>query len=1054
MDPARQRRGQQIQQSLEFIRSSLPYPDPEGYQGFLTQLVCNLLDEGNALFKEKEWLQAVGQFTEGLSVSSYASEDDLHISEVLLESLYINRAAAYHSMGEYHQAVQDCERALELCSESRRALYRKALCLKDLGMYKEAYDCTTQCLLICRMDKQVNELAQELAFHLGLKYRKPYVGTKEQTLITTDVTNINTTAEAIKLPDHLGEGTIPLSDLALGVVKIQTALSAAPAGIPQSSIPFTDLVSSSVPDLVAVCDELELMGDDIDSLLDCFPAELESAETHIQPAFSVSSTASTCTPVAPPVLPPPTPQLPPAFFNSSVGHINALDFFSDAGQSSTTALLDCLDDISNSRSGGTRGGPNLVFGSLELDTLDGLDALDDFSDMPSSAADGSAKYESKPQLDTGEKCRHLLNGLDLLETVPHLDGINAEASVEQLDSLDALDSFPSAGDVVALLESSMEKKGLDSLDDFSSTGTTGSHSNTAPKNNVKEKNNQGHVAVANPLSSTHEFLQACSTCFPQKGKGIYSFTHKPDLVHSCKRDILLCRRKIGHPSEWTRVRPIPKRTSFNGPFVLCNEIVNSGDLGLCKYGEDCTFAYNRLEIDVWTEERKGTLDRNLLFETAAVKLDPVISIIRLIQEHKGLFLFLCQECFDHKPRIISERCKVRHTICSNLDARHNFDANKCLAFMVKTPSTKYSKVRPLRLLCNFDLCHQAVRFGCQREDSCCYAHSVIELKTWRVQRDTGINPDEIVNVSIKYYENEEQPSGKHKRNRPGSGGGGSKPKGVEGVSKRLNMKMKFVCAQCWQDGRNSEPDKILQYCSAKARHKWTKDRWLLLVESLKNNKWVPVRPLPHVKNFPAHYDICFQILEKKKCNYTGKCTFAHSQEEKEMWTYMKNNNLVEMQQVYDMWLTSRTHNRPADGAALNQPAPEEVQKEIIMPTDNAEPTSGFYCHLCGKHSNSERQWQKHISTEKHKDRLFNCQGEEEALTWSYRFPGWFFKLCPRSDGGCPDGVSCDFAHCPEELDEWIQRRDFLRQKLAKAREDMLVMPEEVNFGKYNFLLHD
>lgn len=73
-----------------------------------------------------------------------------------------------------------------------------------------------------------------------------------------------------------------------------------------------------------------------------------------------------------------------------------------------------------------------------------------------------------------------------------------------------------------------------------------------------------------------------------------------------------------------------------------SELLQSGDLGLCKYGENCTFAYNQLEIDVWTEERKGTLDRNQLFETAAVKLDSVNGIIRLLQEHKGMFLFLCQ----------------------------------------------------------------------------------------------------------------------------------------------------------------------------------------------------------------------------------------------------------------------------------------------------------------------------------------------------------------------------------------------------------------------------
>lgn len=42
----------------------------------------------------------------------------------------------------------DCDRALTVCKDSRRALYRKALCLKELGKYREAYDCTTVCLLV------------------------------------------------------------------------------------------------------------------------------------------------------------------------------------------------------------------------------------------------------------------------------------------------------------------------------------------------------------------------------------------------------------------------------------------------------------------------------------------------------------------------------------------------------------------------------------------------------------------------------------------------------------------------------------------------------------------------------------------------------------------------------------------------------------------------------------------------------------------------------------------------------------------------------------------
>uniref|UniRef100_A0A3B4HD84 Zinc finger CCCH domain-containing protein 7B-like n=1 Tax=Pundamilia nyererei TaxID=303518 RepID=A0A3B4HD84_9CICH len=836
-------------------------PDPDGYQDFLTQLVCNLLDEGNAFFRDGQCEQAVKEFSEGLNVSCYAETEEIKIPEALLESLYVNRAAAYHSLGEYEQGVLDCNSALEVCKDSRRALYKKALCLKGLGKYKEAYDCSASYLLI---NPQVKD---------GQKWE-------------------------INFPS-----------------------------VPQSSFPSTPTscstpTNSAVPERSGTIEDSELMGDDIDSLLDC---------------VSTDGT-STCTQRGPSVLPAPTPQLPPAFFSSAVNQLNSLDSFSGSGLGTSAATLDILDDLSTSEKGGVADASNLLLTPTKLDRLDGLDSLDSLDD--------------------------------------------------------ALDKMPRA------------------------------------------KENQRPGAVYNPLSSTHEFLQACSACYPRE-----------DLVHNCKRDILLCRLKADPPLDWTRVRPLPILKAFGGRFLLCKE------LGVCKYGEKCTFAYNQMEIDVWTEEKKGRLDRTRLFGTKAFKLDPVSSIICLLQENKGTFMFLCQACYDSKPRIISKRFQDDQTICSNLDVRHNFDANKCLAFVVRTHNVIYKKVRPLSILCHMDLCNQAIRYGCVREDNCHYAHSVIELKTWKVQRETGVSPDEIVRISAKYHDNQEQNSSKQKGNRVPFEGGGSKPGGGGGAGKSLNMRMKFACGQCWLDGLISEPDKGLKHCGAKARHAWTKDRRVLLVKSQERSKWVQVRPLPHAKDLPAQYYMCAQILEKRKCSYSGVCTFAHSPEEKDMWMYMKNNDFKDMQQMYDMWLELSGYNRQADGSTVNQPSPEE--KYITMPTDYAEPMSGFHCRLCGKHSNSERQWQQHISTEKHKDRVFSCEGEDEALTWSYRFPGaLFYLITDRLDGRCPDGACCDYAHSPEELQEWIERREFLRQKLAKAREDMLVMPDEVDFGKYNFLLQD
>lgn len=149
--------------------------------------------------------------------------------------------------------------------------------------------------------------------------------------------------------------------------------------------------------------------------------------------------------------------------------------------------------------------------------------------------------------------------------------------------------------------------------------------------------------------------------------------------------------------------------------------------------------------------------------------------------------------------------------------------------------------------------------------------------------------------------------------------------------------MKFVCGQCWRDGQVNEPDKALKYCTAKARHSWTKERRVLLVKSFEKKKWVVVRPLPFSRTYPQQYDMCVHVMKQKKCHYIGNCSFAHSLEERDVWTYMKNNSLRDMQQMYDMWLALTNQNRRPDGTLLTPP-PEE--KPIAMPTDYAEPMAG------------------------------------------------------------------------------------------------------------------
>lgn len=124
--------------------------------------------------------------------------------------------------------------------------------------------------------------------------------------------------------------------------------------------------------------------------------------------------------------------------------------------------------------------------------------------------------------------------------------------------------------------------------------------------------------------------------------------------------------------------------------------------------------------------------------------------------------------------------------------------------------------------------------------------------------------------------------------------------------------------------------------STRLSYSWTKERRVLLVMSKAKRKWVSVRPLPSIRNFPQQYDVsarnevqgggrnsgvgaegpweglsagwscriiqrtqqahptptlqlCIHAQNGRKCQYVGNCSFAHSPEERDMWTFMKEN---------------------------------------------------------------------------------------------------------------------------------------------------------------------
>ncbi|XP_072277266.1 zinc finger CCCH domain-containing protein 7B isoform X2 [Pyxicephalus adspersus] len=600
----------------------------------------------------------------------------------------------------------------------------------------------------------------------------------------------------------------------------------------------------------------------------------------------------------------------------------------------------------------------------------------------------------------------------------HLDSLDRFDGTQE--TLDSLDTFVNA---TKHLEA-VSGKGIAHQKNSRNTGNLV----FLPKGDPVQ-NHPSVIPIALPLSPlrlNYEFRQGCQQCYVKTGGKALDFTYKEKLDHKCKKDILLGRIKNSENKTWLKIRPRPTK-DFSGPYILCKDIQNRQD---CKYGDNCTFAYYQEEIDVWNEERKGTFHRDHLFQPASL-LKPG-NVARPLHEDNGIFTFLCQACFDSKPQIISKRNQENPEFCTNPTKQHRFNNHKCLVHVLNSSSLKYSKIRPLHLRFHMDMCRHQMRYGCLQEDTCNFAHSHVELCVWILQQQSGVTQEEIVLESECTWKVRETKA--------------------KSCPKPLDMKMKFVCGQCLRNGREIEADRDGKYCTAKARHSWTNDKRVLLLMSKSKKKWVPIRPLPSIRSFPQQYEICVHVQNAKKCQYIGNCTFAHSTEEKDIWTYMKENKVLDLQQLFDL---SKKSNTTAEKPGMPRAGVQkDTEKQILMPTDYADLMAGFHCYLCGKNSNSEKQWQKHIQSEKHKDRVFTLENEDSP--WTYRFPGGEFKLCERFEGmqSCPNENNCPFAHGKDELAEWHERRQFLQLKVSKAREDKLLEPSDSDFGKYTFIMQD
>jgi small glutamine-rich tetratricopeptide repeat-containing protein alpha len=90
-------------------------------------------NEGNALVKEKKYKEAVEKYTAAINCQESAI-------------FYCNRAAAYTSLENYEEALQDCKKAISFDPDYSKAYSRMGLIYSKIDLYAESENCYEKAL--------------------------------------------------------------------------------------------------------------------------------------------------------------------------------------------------------------------------------------------------------------------------------------------------------------------------------------------------------------------------------------------------------------------------------------------------------------------------------------------------------------------------------------------------------------------------------------------------------------------------------------------------------------------------------------------------------------------------------------------------------------------------------------------------------------------------------------------------------------------------------------------------------------------------------------------
>lgn len=154
------------------------------YEGTPLEVGADFKDQGNECFRVKRWADAKEFYTKGvlvlaaeerkrvrgephLQADPEISEEDVKAQRVMLESLYVNRAACHLELRNYRSCWLDCAAALRINDGNVKAYYRSARALLAVDRIAEADDACARGLELDPANKPLQAVARDIVKRHG-----------------------------------------------------------------------------------------------------------------------------------------------------------------------------------------------------------------------------------------------------------------------------------------------------------------------------------------------------------------------------------------------------------------------------------------------------------------------------------------------------------------------------------------------------------------------------------------------------------------------------------------------------------------------------------------------------------------------------------------------------------------------------------------------------------------------------------------------------------------------------------------------------------------------